>query len=77
MTTIPVPEVLDFYLDKGIYVLETKRIFGETLDNIDPHHKAKALENVDEFLRQTVLPQLQKLRSRRLGSLVGPVIPPV
>ena len=77
MTTIPVPEVLDFYLDKGIYVLVTKRIFGETLDNIDPHDKAKALENVDEFLRQTVLPQLQKLRSCRLGSLVGPVIPPV
>jgi hypothetical protein len=32
---------------------------------------------VDKFLQQTVLPQLQALRSCTLGSLVGPVIPPV
>lgn len=76
-TSIPVPEVLDFYIDNGAYVLVTKRVFGETLDNIEPHDKAEAVENVDKFLQQIVLPQLQELRSSRLGSLVGPVIPPL
>jgi tRNA A-37 threonylcarbamoyl transferase component Bud32 len=75
-TTIPVPEVARSYYDEeGIYVLETERIFSETLDNIDPDKKNEALANVDKFLREIVLPQLQGLRSCTLGNLVGLVIP--
>ncbi|KAL9125970.1 MAG: hypothetical protein Q9217_004900 [Psora testacea] len=75
-TSIPVPRVLDCFELEGAYHLITKLVPGVPLDHIEAEDKPRALRQVDAFIRDCVLPQLHTLKSRRIGSLIGFVIPP-
>lgn len=75
-TTIPVPEVLDFSEKEGRLSLTLRRINGIMLEDLEDDQFARASKNVDKYIRDHVLPQLSCLRSSRLGSLVGTIIPP-
>lgn len=69
-TTIPVPKILDFSEAQGALVLTVERIRGVPLDNISSEHRDRAIH----FVEENVLPQLQKLKSNRLGGLTGQVL---
>ena len=75
-TSIPVPRVLDYFEQEGAYHLITKLIPGIPLDHVEAEDKARATRQADVFIRNHVLPQLHTLKSRRLGSLIGLIIPP-
>ena len=74
-TTIPVPMVLDYSYEDGIYSLTMERLPGVTLDRVKKG-RAMALTNADRFINEHVLPQLRNLKSRSIGSVLGVVIPP-
>jgi hypothetical protein len=75
-TTIPVPKILEFTrLSEGIYHLKMERVYGTPLSSIIDD-KEQASRAVDEYITQSVLPQLRSLRSRNVGSLTGQIIPP-
>lgn len=81
-TTIPVPTVRLYTDAEGLLHSERDRIDGVCLQDIvhksDRAKREKAVKNVDAQLRRDVLPQLQALRSRHIGSVDEklPVIPP-
>lgn len=83
-TTIPVPPAR-LYIDdgNGLLHLETARVMDGTclLDltcTAGKEVREAALRTVDAQLRETILPQLQSLRSNRIGSVDAavPVFPP-
>jgi len=75
-TTIPVPKVLAYNVQDSIATLVLQRIHGDTLDSFKGTEKDIALKNTISFLEETVLPQLQQLRSFTTGALTGVVVPP-
>lgn len=79
-TKIPVPKVLDFLEEDGICTLIVERVEGNimeiVLDELDGEDRKRLIHNVTAFVEQSVLPQLRKFTSNRLGGVSGLVIPP-
>lgn len=73
-TSIPVPEVLGLFEDNGLLHLQTKRVHGTALDEIDAASAPTAIKQVNEYMDSFILPQLRKLRHNTLGS-VDPDLP--
>lgn len=74
-TDIPVPEVLSFEEIDGFFQLVVERVSGIPITDMT-ENKAEASENAKNFITTLVLPQLAGLKSNRMGSLNGVVIPP-
>ena len=75
-TSIPVPRVLDFTEKEGLLALTLERVNGVMLEDLQGIQYARALENIDSYIRNQAIPQLHRLRSSRLGSLIREVVPP-
>ncbi|KAF2741673.1 kinase-like protein [Sporormia fimetaria CBS 119925] len=77
-TTIPVPQFLGLYEADGLLYLATKRASGVPLDEISGPQASSAINRVDEYMNEVVLPQVRGLRRRTTGSVDDslPVIPP-
>ena len=79
-TSIPVPKPLQYKVENDIASLTTETLKGEMLcdllKDLDEDDRAKLRENVENFIQNKVLPQLQSLKSNTLGGLSGVVIPP-
>ncbi|OAA77954.1 aminoglycoside phosphotransferase [Akanthomyces lecanii RCEF 1005] len=81
-TTIPVPPSR-LYTDGGLLHLETERVLdgiplSDFIFTSGKQVRETALRAVDAQLKETILPQLQSLRSNRIGSVDAtiPVFPP-
>lgn len=61
-TTIPVPKVIRFERIWGSNQLVMERVYGIPLNHIR-NNEAQALLNAEQFINNTVLPQLRSLRS--------------
>jgi Phosphotransferase enzyme family len=75
-TAIPVPKVITYEIQNGTHYLTMERKNGIPLDEVDDRDKLEALQKTRDFLNTTVLPELQRLTSKRLGGLTGHVLPP-
>ena len=76
-TTIPVPKLIDYgaYSDGRRYLV-TERIDGVTLNRLlGTRHESDAYKNALCFINNTVLTQLEKLKSKERG-IDGFVMPP-
>ena len=80
-TSIPVPRLLEWSDIDGVGSITVERISGDTFDSVwndlGPSDKTKLEQNTLTFLEETLLPQLQSLRSSKMGQLSGVVVPPV
>lgn len=81
-TTIPVPSSR-LYTDDGLLHLETERVLdgvplSEFTFTSGKQVREAAVRAVDAQLKETILPQLQSLRSNRVGSVDAaiPIFPP-
>ncbi|KAL8925994.1 MAG: hypothetical protein Q9172_001997 [Xanthocarpia lactea] len=77
-TTIPVPRVLDWSVDKdGIASLTTETLNGRVMsdllaeDDLSDEDKSTLLRNVESYMHNDVFPQLGRLRSKSMGQLAG------
>ncbi|KAF2864752.1 kinase-like domain-containing protein [Massariosphaeria phaeospora] len=68
-TSIPVPQFIDLFDHNGVLHLQTKRVRGTPLDEIDKASAPTAVKCVNAYMESTVLPQLRKLRHNTLGSV--------
>ena len=79
-TTIPVPRIIAWSDIDGIGSLTVETIpgksAGDIITNGTDEDVQKVKRNVESFMTCTVLPQLARLRSKRLGQLGNIVIPP-
>ena len=80
-SSIPVPRVLEWSDIDGVGSLTVARISGDTFDavydSLEPSDQAKLERNTLSYIEETVVPQLQSLRSTKMGQLAGIVFPPV
>ncbi|KAJ4306788.1 hypothetical protein N0V88_000155 [Collariella sp. IMI 366227] len=65
-TTIPVPQHR-LHEENGLLHLETSTVSGIKLSDIDEKSKAAATETVMRQMNKEILPQLRRLRRRRIG----------
>lgn len=78
-TTIPVPRLLDLWMDSGLVYLKTALVQDAVeLRNIDESLLPTAIREVTAQLESTILPQLRHLRRNFIGTPDPelPVIPP-
>lgn len=80
-SSIPVPRVLEWSDIDGVGSLTVERIRGDSFsvvyDTLEPSDQAKLERNTLSYVEETLVPQLQSLRSTKMGQLAGIVIPPV
>ncbi|KAI4256036.1 MAG: hypothetical protein LQ352_002268 [Teloschistes flavicans] len=79
-TSIPVPRILEWSDEDGVGCLTYETLKGETLGNIygdlDPEAQQRLGDNVTKFIREVLLLELNRLRSKTMGQLSGVVFPP-
>ncbi|KAK5677926.1 hypothetical protein LTS10_009809 [Elasticomyces elasticus] len=79
-TDIPVPEPINYTVEDGAAILTTSRVLGAIeIDDCAEADRAQIVEHVEKELHEKILPQLQNLKSRRMGGLTADdqlVIPP-
>jgi serine/threonine protein kinase len=68
-TTIPVPQVLSFGYENGSLKLVTTYITSKLLEDFDDEQRDTAIRAVDEQMERHIVPELQKLRHRSIGSI--------
>lgn len=80
-TTIRVPKLLHFSIHDNVASITTETVKRETMhelvEKISEEDKERLTSNVFLYINETVLPQLNKLTSKTLGSVRGDIIPPV
>ena len=80
-TSIPVPRLLEWSDIDGVGSITLERnsgkMFAEVHEKLEPSDQAKLERNTITFIEETLLPQLQSLRSTKMGQLAGVVVPPV
>ena len=73
-TTIPVPKPLYLRDINNCLAMTTEWIDGVPFDTLDP--QVRSTTYLDEYVRDTVLPQLNALTSYTSGTIQGVVLPP-
>ena len=73
-TTIPVPVPLRLGYVNGCLAITTEWIDGVPFDDLDP--QVRSTSYLDEYVRTTVLPQLNALTSQTSGTIQGVMLPP-
>ena len=80
-SSIPVPRLLEWSDIDGVGSITVERISGkmysELHEGLEPSDQAKLERNTITFIEEILLPQLQSLRSTKMGQLAGVVVPPV
>ena len=78
-TTIPVPKVLNFSVENDVASLTTSVVDGlpmnELRETLSGEDYATLVSNVSSYINDTLLPQLNNLRSNTLGTVRGNFIP--
>ncbi|KAG7290881.1 hypothetical protein NEMBOFW57_000886 [Staphylotrichum longicolle] len=77
-TSIPMPKHR-LYENGGLLHLETLRVPGILLDDVDTATMPAAIEAVTRQMEENILPQLRKLRRHSIGSVDTslPMVPPI
>lgn len=79
-TTIPVPKNPKLSIHEGLASLSMDAVGGtlmcEILEELDEEDGTALVNTVNTYINDTVLPQLRRLTSRKVGTLGGIVIPP-
>lgn len=73
---IRVPSPIQFRDDPDGASVVMDFVYGVSLENLPAAVKVKAIPKVELYINTVVLPQLDHLRSRWMGSLTADVIPP-
>lgn len=73
-TTIPVPKPLRLGYIDGCLALTTEWVDGVLFDDLSP--KIRSTSYLDDYVRTTILPQLNALTSQTSGTIRGVVLPP-
>ena len=78
-TTIPVPKVLNFSVENDVASLTTSLVDGlpmnELQETLSEEDYATLVSNVSSYINDTLLPQLNNLKSNTLGTVRGNLIP--
>ncbi|KAM0794893.1 hypothetical protein BDR22DRAFT_779764, partial [Usnea florida] len=78
-TTIPVPKVLNFSVENDVASLTTSLVDGvpmnELSETLSGEDYATLVSNVSSYINDTLLPQLNNLKSNTLGTVRGNFIP--
>ncbi|KAL9589707.1 MAG: hypothetical protein Q9203_001478 [Teloschistes exilis] len=79
-TVIPVPQLIEWTDEDGVgcltYELLKGQTFGELYWDLDPEGQQRMENNLTAFIREVLLPELGRFRSKTMGQLRGVVFSP-